>query len=144
MVIFLGTALAILAVSPVSASITCLKVGTAATAKWTNAADKNCTWTGIVGSNFGIDPVNEGNYACNGRCGADCTGAALGNVYTQDCFSHDICSFFNNASGGASDPNCGGAFDAAIDDTAFGFAYGCSQTNPTNPVVAPTTTPACG
>lgn len=65
MLIFLGTALAILAVSPVSASITCLKVGTAATAKWTNAADKNCTWTGIVGSNFGIDPVNEGKYVHN-------------------------------------------------------------------------------
>lgn len=41
------------------------------------------------------------SYSCNGRCGAGCTGAALGNAYTQDCFSHDICSWFNNASGGS-------------------------------------------
>lgn len=144
MVIILTIALAVLTVSPASASIACLKVGATATTRWTNAADENCSWSGIVGSNFGIDPVHDGNYSCNGRCGADCTGAALGNVYTQDCFSHDICSFFNHASGGASDPNCGSAFDAAIDDTAWGLAYGCSQTNPTNPVVAPTVTPACG
>ena len=52
--------LAVLVVSPVSASITCLKVGATATARWTNADDENCTWTGIVGSNFGIDPVNGG------------------------------------------------------------------------------------
>lgn len=119
MTIVFNLALVVFALSPASASIVCLKVGTTATARWTNSADENCTWTGLVGSNFGVDPVNKGNYACNGRCGADCTGAAIGNVYTQDCFSHDICSFFNNASGGASDPNCGGAFEAAIDDTAF-------------------------
>lgn len=41
------------------------------------------------------------SYSCNGRCGAGCTGASIGNAYTQDCFSHDICSWFNNASGGA-------------------------------------------
>lgn len=41
------------------------------------------------------------SYSCNGRCGAGCSGAALGNTYTQDCYSHDICSYFNNASGGA-------------------------------------------
>ena len=52
--------LAVLVLSPASASITCLKVGATATAKWTNAADENCTWTGTVGSNFGIDPVNGG------------------------------------------------------------------------------------
>ena len=56
----LTVTLAVLALSPTSASITCRKVGETATAKWTNAADKNCTWTGIVGSNFGIDPVNGG------------------------------------------------------------------------------------
>ena len=84
----LTVTLAVLVLSPVSASITCLKVGATATARWTNAADENCTWTGIVGSNFGIDPVNGGkwvqifleekyslltltvssySYACNGR-----------------------------------------------------------------------------
>ena len=43
-----------------------------------------------------------------------------------------------------SDPNCGGAFDAAVDDTSLGLVHGCSQTNPENPVVVPTTTPTCG
>ena len=52
--------LGVLVLSPASASITCLKVGAIATARWTNAADENCTWTGIVASNFGIDPVNGG------------------------------------------------------------------------------------
>ena len=42
------------------ASITCLKVNATATARWTNAAGQNCSWTGKVGSNFGIDAVNEG------------------------------------------------------------------------------------
>lgn len=108
-------------------AITCLKVGSTATATWKNAAGKTCRWTGTVGSNFGTNSVTGGeyvhpnshlhlmaishsvkhskanspSYSCNGRCGAGCTGAALGNAYTQDCFSHDVCSWFNNASGGA-------------------------------------------
>ena len=100
-------------------AISCLKVGATATASWTNAAGQSCRWTGVVGSNFGANSVNGGEYAahrllffytipnilhrysCNGRCGAGCSGTALGNVYTQDCFSHDVCSWFNNASGGA-------------------------------------------
>ena len=45
--------------------------------------------------------VSSCSYSCNGRCGAGCSGASLGNAYTQDCFSHDICSYFNSASGGA-------------------------------------------
>ena len=44
------------------ASITCLKVGTNATAVWTNAKSQSCSWDGIVGSNFGINPVNKGEY----------------------------------------------------------------------------------
>ena len=60
MSVFLTITLAVLALSKASASITCLKVGETATARWTNAADENCTWTGIVGSNFGIDPTNGG------------------------------------------------------------------------------------
>jgi hypothetical protein len=100
-------------------AISCLKVGATATASWTNAAGQSCRWTGVVGSNFGANSVNGGEYAvhpliffhaisdtlhrysCNGRCGAGCSGTAIGNVYTQDCFSHDVCSWFNNASGGA-------------------------------------------
>ena len=60
MTIVFNLALVAFALSPASASVTCLKIGTTATATWTNAADKNCTWTGILGSNFGIDPVNQG------------------------------------------------------------------------------------
>jgi hypothetical protein len=45
--------------------------------------------------------MGNNSYSCNGRCGAGCTGTALGNAYTLECFSHDVCSFFENASGGA-------------------------------------------
>ncbi|USP78104.1 hypothetical protein yc1106_05378 [Curvularia clavata] len=124
-------------------SISCLKVGATATAVWTNAAGKTCRWTGTVGSNFGTNSANGGDYSCNGRCGAGCSGAALGNAYTQDCFSHDVCSWFNNASGGASDPNCGAAYNAAVDDTIGGLAAGCGQTNPSNAAVRPSTSPTC-
>jgi len=120
-------------------AVTCLTVGQSATATWKNAAGQTCRWTGTVGSNFGKNSVNGGeyvitslsstlvctllifaqpshtvvmdsgalvltyddSYSCNGRCGAGCSGFALGNAYTQDCFSHDVCSWFNNASGGA-------------------------------------------
>ncbi|RBA22053.1 hypothetical protein FPRO05_00400 [Fusarium proliferatum] len=122
-------------------AITCLKVGQTATASWTNSAGKKCTFTGVVGSNYGANPSGSGDYSCNGRCGAGCSGTAIGNVYTQDCFSHDICSYFNSASGGASDPNCGAAYNAAVDDTALGFANGCSQTNPSNSVAKPNSAP---
>lgn len=62
MTLLLSVTLASLVFSPAFASITCLKVGATATAKWTNAADEHCTWTGLVGSNFGIDPVTKGKY----------------------------------------------------------------------------------
>ncbi|WZH49729.1 uncharacterized protein QYS62_010936 [Fusarium acuminatum] len=124
-------------------AITCLKVGQTATASWTNSAGKRCTFTGVVGSNFGANPSGSGDYSCNGRCGAGCSGAALGNVYTQDCYSHDICSYFNSAAGGASDPNCGAAFNSAVDDTTLGLANGCSQTNPSNGVSKPNSAPVC-
>ncbi|KAM0287143.1 hypothetical protein ACHAO9_007901 [Fusarium lateritium] len=119
-------------------AITCLKVGQTATASWTNSAGKRCTFTGVVGSNFGANPSGSGDYSCNGRC-----GAALGNVYTQDCFSHDICSYFNSASGGSSDPNCGAAYNSAVDDTTLGLANGCSQSNPSNGVSKPSSAPVC-
>ncbi|PQE19537.1 hydrolytic enzyme protein [Rutstroemia sp. NJR-2017a WRK4] len=121
--------------SIVHASVSCLKVGATAKASWTNSAGKSCTWSGAVGSNFGTNAVNGGD--CNGRCGAGCTGAALGNYYTQDCFNHDICSWFNNASGGASDANCGSAYTAAEDDYLLGGVDGCSQTNPSLGASAP-------
>ncbi|TQN71911.1 hypothetical protein CSHISOI_03591 [Colletotrichum shisoi] len=126
-------------------AITCLKVGSTATASWTNSAGQTftCTFTGVVGSNYGANLAGSGDYSCNGRCGAGCSGTAIGNVYTQDCFSHDICSYFNSASGGASDPNCGAAYNAAVDDTALGAVNGCGQTNPSNSVSKPSTKPTC-
>ncbi|KZM24638.1 uncharacterized protein EKO05_0008575 [Ascochyta rabiei] len=124
-------------------AVTCLKVGATATATWKNSAGKTCSWTGTVGSNFGTNSVTGGDYSCNGRCGAGCSGTALGNAYTQDCFSHDVCSWFNNASGGASDANCGAAYDAAVDDTLLGVVNGCGQSNPTNAASRPSTSPTC-
>ncbi|KAF2011439.1 hypothetical protein BU24DRAFT_329012, partial [Aaosphaeria arxii CBS 175.79] len=124
-------------------AVTCLKVGSTATATWTNSAGKTCRWTGTVGSNFGTNSVNGGDYSCNGRCGAGCSGSAVGNAYTQDCFSHDICSWFNNASGGASDANCGAAYNAAVDDTLLGSVNGCGQTNPSNAAARPGNSPVC-
>ena len=44
----------------IAAQIECLKVGQVATAQWTNAEKQSCTWTGLVGSNFGVDAVNDG------------------------------------------------------------------------------------
>ncbi len=52
--------LAAAAVAPVSASVTCVKVGATATAQWTNEAGEACTWVGIVGSNFGTNDTNDG------------------------------------------------------------------------------------
>jgi hypothetical protein len=79
------------------ALVTCVKVGAIATASWTNSASQACTWTGTVGSDFGMNPNGSEyvffldrevkmagillfNYSCNGCCGAGCTGVALGNA----------------------------------------------------------------
>jgi hypothetical protein len=48
--------------APSFAAITCLKPGATATARWTNSAGKTCTWTGVVGSNFGTNSVNGGEW----------------------------------------------------------------------------------
>ena len=113
----LTLALFFLVAAPGLASITCVKAGVTATARWINAEQQSCMWTGTVGSNFGIDGVNGGKYVRpksegkrgNGvddylvivamagkkkrthiggtrltlkpfRCGAGCTGSAIGNV----------------------------------------------------------------
>ena len=57
---FSTIALAVVTAAPISASITCLKVGSTATAQWTNEAGKACTWTGTIGSNFGVNDDNDG------------------------------------------------------------------------------------
>lgn len=137
----------LLLASAAAASIICLEVGKTATATWTDSTGKTCSWEGIIGENFGVNEVNHGNYSCNGRCGAACDGGplrgSLGNAYTQDCWSHDICSWFNNAEGGPKDPNCGNAFDDAQDDYLFGISSGCGSRNPNLAPQAPMIMPFC-
>jgi hypothetical protein len=41
-------------------AITCLRVGQTATASWTNSAGKRCTFTGVVGSNYGPNLSGSG------------------------------------------------------------------------------------
>lgn len=53
-------AVLLIATSPAFASITCLKVGSTATAKWVDGSGKSCSWTGVVGSNFGVNAANQG------------------------------------------------------------------------------------
>jgi hypothetical protein len=63
MTVTLGAMLAALTIaSPMieKRSITCLEVGSTATATWKNAAGKTCKWTGIVGSNFGTNSATGG------------------------------------------------------------------------------------
>lgn len=48
--------------SPLSRrSVTCLKVGATATATWTNAEGQTCTFSGVVGSNYG-ENASGGEY----------------------------------------------------------------------------------
>ena len=56
----LTIALVAIAATPISASVPCVKVGSTATAQWTNEAGEACTWTGTVGSNFGTTTINNG------------------------------------------------------------------------------------
>lgn len=42
-------------------SVTCLTVGTNATATWTDATNRTCTFNGIVGSNYG-ENASDGEY----------------------------------------------------------------------------------
>ncbi|KAJ3546154.1 hypothetical protein NM208_g2144 [Fusarium decemcellulare] len=119
-------------------AITCIKVGQTATATWTNSAGQSCTFTGVVGSNYGANSAGSGDYSCNGRCGAGCSGTALGNVGGARSV---VRNSDKNAANKSSDPNCGSAYNAAVDDTALGLANGCSQTNPSNAVSKPNTAP---
>lgn len=51
------------AILPLSlGSITCLDVGSTATATWTDSQNQTCSFTGMVGSNYGS------NIAGNGEC----------------------------------------------------------------------------
>ena len=57
---FCGFILLGMIAGPALAAVTCIKVGDQATATWFNAAGKTCLWTGEVGGNFGLNPVNNG------------------------------------------------------------------------------------
>jgi hypothetical protein len=62
---FLTSILAVVQALPqVTDPIYCLKPGQVATARW-QARGKTCTWSGIVGSNFGVNTVNGGQYVMN-------------------------------------------------------------------------------
>lgn len=41
-------------------SITCLDVGSTATATWTNSDGQTCSFTGVVGSNYGSTSDGSG------------------------------------------------------------------------------------
>lgn len=71
------------------------------------------------------------------------TSAKLRFRSTQDCFSHDMCSYWNDASGGASDDNCGAAYTAAEDDYLLGGVDGCAESNPSSTASKPTSSPTC-
>ena len=43
-------------ISPSLAAVQCVNLGAKATANFTNGAGEQCTYTGIVGTNFGINP----------------------------------------------------------------------------------------
>jgi hypothetical protein len=51
--------------------------------------------------------------------------------------------FNDTGANDVSDPNCGAAYNAAIDDTTFGIANGCGKSNPSNPVSKPSGQPVC-
>ena len=73
-------------------------------------------------------------YDCQGRCGAGCDGLSHGNAYTLECWSHDICSYFYNATDGLEDPNCGRAFLNAMEGFVIGVDVGCARENPDPPL----------
>lgn len=64
-------------------SITCLAVGSTATATWTNSAGKTCRFTGVVGSNYG-------------------TNAAGGECVSSSCFSSSSSTSPSSFGNGAS------------------------------------------
>ncbi|KAK6611234.1 hypothetical protein H4I95_02030 [Botrytis cinerea] len=126
------------------ASVTCVKVGATAKATWTNSAGR------LAHGREQLEATLELTQSTLETTAAmeDVEQAALEvplaiTSITQDCWNHDICSYFNNASGGASDANCGSAYTAAEDDYLLGGVDGCTQTNPSNSAVAPTTKPVC-
>ena len=59
------------------------------------------------------------------------------------CASYHVNPWVYRTVAGASDPNCGAAYEAAEDDTVFGLFDGCGQPNPSIAPMAPTVLPVC-
>jgi hypothetical protein len=159
-------------------TVSCLQVGASATARWTNSAGKQCTYTGIVGSNYEANPSGSGEYVDLKRSDRSIASADLykatpvmdvaelvaseshwatptlkiafrmifvltlrARVVAQGMSSFLV--FNDTGANDLSDPNCGAAYNAAIDDTTFGVANGCGKSNPSNPVSKPSGQPTC-
>jgi len=73
-----------------------------------------------VGECWGVNPINNGNYGCQGQCGAGCISGcgifSLGGSWSRNCLKHDICSWYFGAGGGGSDKNCGTSYNQASGD----------------------------
>lgn len=94
--------------------ITCLKKLDSAMAAWTDKV-------GMHEENITVGVAENRRYDCMGRCGAGCLMKSLIKPFvqqhwTQDCLNHDMCSYRNNSTMGAMDPNCGDEFVSASDD----------------------------
>ena len=73
---------------------------------------ENVKWS----DNWGVLEENTGNYDCMGRCGEGCLdqNSHRRSIWSQACFSHDLCSYRNASRLGILDPNCGDEFLRAI------------------------------
>jgi len=73
-----------------------------------------------VGECWGTNPINSGNYGCQGQCGSGCIKGcgifSLGGAWSLNCLKHDICSWYFGASGGGSDTYCGISYNQASSD----------------------------
>ncbi|WDK10450.1 hypothetical protein CGRA01v4_01729 [Colletotrichum graminicola] len=74
--------------------MTCLRVWSAATSIRTNKAGRTCRFTGVVDSNYGRNSDGTGGTTSPPPLATPATAAALDNVYTQDCFTDNIHSYF--------------------------------------------------
>ena len=99
--------------------ITCIRKNQVVTAEYDDSRGSQAVSV-TTGANY------PQGYGCMGRCGADCGNVFIPSAWTKDCMDHDVCSYYNNSSGGSSDVNCGDEYDEAIDDWLWGVLSGCS------------------
>lgn len=135
--------------------ILCLTAGQSYTATWTQHDGLICQYTDLVGINYKNPPQvwNDrptDDHNCMGMCGEGCDGIRIGGAYTQDCFNHDMCTYFNDVDEGKkkgrANHHCGDEYKHAEGDFAFGM--GCGDENGKNPLhysedVEPSGFPRC-